>query len=240
MMPMVIGPDGAGTDGPLVVSPANIGGGFNSIFIPTAREFSEVYSPHARNASTCFVRGYKDRVGITVSGGATWSWRRTVFLFKGDRIREYFLENGQGQQYDALGDGSGNMTARVIGPMVDHIATLIRGLLYRGSQEIDWYDPFTAAIDTTRVTLLSDRLTSINPSNESGRTKLYNMWTPVNKNIMYTGYESSEVKISTPYSTESKVGCGDMYIFDQVRRDTGSATTGIPTELKFSPEGTFY
>lgn len=240
MMPVVVATDGTGTAGPILITPEEVGGGFNSLFIPSARRLFTDPSSYGRNANTIFVRGYKDRVNVTVSGGATWTWRRTVFTLKGSILRDFFTDNSQGEQYDGLGDGAGNAPARTIGPMDDNIATLIRSVIYRGTQEVDWYDPYTAAIDNTRVTLLSDKTMTINPGNESGRTRTYRFWQPINKNLTYSSYETDQTDVSSPYSVDSKLGCGDIYVFDQVRRETPSSSTNIPTQLRFSPEGTFY
>lgn len=240
MMPLVVDNAGVGTAGGLSVIPTETGGGFNSLFLASGREFKSNPSKHARNAATIFVRGYKDRVLLTVSGGSSWTWRRIVFAFKGPRIRNFWSDNTLGEQYWGLGSGSGSATARTIGPMPDQIATQIRDLLYRGSAQVDWYDPFSASIDTTRVTLFSDTTHSINPTNESGRTRSFNLWTPINKNLNYDGFEQEEGKVSRPYSTEGKPGIGDIYIFDQVRRDTPLASGAPLSEMVFSPEGTFY
>lgn len=237
MMPLVIAEDGTGTDGPILVTPSEVGLGFNSIYIPSARNFfSERISPHARNAETIFVRGYKEKVNVIVSGGGTWSWRRTMFCMKGSDIRDFWLESEAEPQYDSLGPSAGSSPTRSIGPMLDVIADQVRGLLYRGIQGLDWYDPFTASIDNQRVTLLSDKTITINPGNDSGRTRMYRFWQPINKNLMYYSFENDQLLTSTPYSVTSRPGIGDIYIFDQVRRETGLATDS----LRFSPEGSFY
>lgn len=240
MMPIVVDTSGVGTDGPLLVTPDDVGGGFNSLFIPSARNFTDYPTPYGRNSGTIYARGYKDRINLTVSGGATWSWRRTTFLMKGPKLRNFFLDNSQGEQYDGLGESAGAAPARTIGPMADQIADLIRAYIYRGRQGLDWYDPYTATLDKTKITVLSDKVYSINPGNESGRTRTFNFWTPLNKNIVYDGSESSQGRLSSAYSTEALPGVGDLYIFDQLRRDTPNASgTTLPT-LRFSPEGTFY
>lgn len=240
MMPVVVDTSGVGTDGPLLVTPEETGGGFNSLFIPSARNFTDYSTPYGRESGTIYARGYKDRIHVTVSGGATWSWRRTAFLMKGPRLRNFFLDNSVGQQYDGLGPSAGETPARTIGPMPDQIATLIRAYIYRGTQGVDWYDPLTASLDKTKITVLSDKVISINPGNESGRSRKYKFWTPINKNIVYGGHESSEIRVGSAYSTEALPGAGDLYIFDQVVRDTPNASGSIAPTLRFSPEGTFY
>lgn len=236
-MPLVIGEDGVGTDGPLLVTPAEPGLGFNSLYIPSARNFfAERISSHARNAETIFVRGYKEKVNVTVSGGATWSWRRTVFCMKGPDLRNFWLDTSAEPQYDSLGPSAGSSPTRSIGPMNDQIAVLIRGVIFRGINGLDWYDPFTAPIDTARITLLRDQVITINPGNESGRTRMYRFWQPLNKNLVYDSDENDQLVISSPYSVTSRPGIGDIYVFDQVRRETGAATASF----RFSPEGSFY
>lgn len=240
MLPVVVDPAGAGTNGPLLVTPSATGQGFNSLFIPSARNFSNQASPYARNSSTIFLRGYRDRVTVTVSGGSSWSWRRTVFFLKGPVLRNFFLDNSQGEQYDTLGASAGGVPARAIGPMVDQIATLIRDYIYRGVQDVDWYDPFNAPLNRDRISVLSDRLITLNPGNESGLTRTYRFWSPVNKNLVYDGFENSESRVSNPYSTDGLPGVGDLYIFDQVRMDTPNSGSTVSPTLRFSPEGVFY
>lgn len=239
-MPVVVGEDGVGTAGPIVVTPEDVGQGFNSLYIPSARRFIPDPTDHGRTAETIFVRGYKERINVTVSAGATWTWRRTVFTFKGPTIRDYWLDNNQPPQYDGLGDSAGATPARTIGPMIGQISTQIRSLLYRGAEGVDWYDPFTASINTTRVSLISDKIITINPGNESGRTRTYRFWTPINKNLAYSSWENDQSEISSPYSVSSKPGVGDIYVFDQVRRETPASSAALPAQLRFSPEGVFY
>lgn len=227
--------DGSGT---AVDGPIQVGTGFNSLFIPSARNYLTTPTQYGRNATSCFLRGYKERVNIVLGAGGVWTWRRIVFAAKGPFLREFWTDNGQVPQYDSLSPQAGEIPARVIGPVDNPIIDGLRGYIYEGTQGSDWYDTMTAKPDRQRITLLSDKVYSFNPGNESGRVKNFNFWYGINKNIMYDDDEQDDAVSSVPYSSPAKPGIGDIYIFDQVRLEAPAATG--TASFKFSPEGTIY
>jgi len=233
LQPVVVAADGTGATGPLLV-----GTGFASLFIASARNQSLSDWRSVRNTSTCYIRGYKEKLNITIGGGGTWSWRRIVFYYKGPLLRNAYSDTGAGEQYDTLGSGAGGIPQRAIGPISNAVQSIIEGILFAGSGSQDWNDSFRASVDTSRVTLHSDKIKSFNPSNESGRVHNANYWYPVNKNIVYDDDESGQSRVSSPYSVSSKAGCGDLYVYDLVRLET-PATTG-EASFKFWPEASFY
>jgi len=206
-MPTVLGTDGSSTSGGLLV-----GTGFNSLFLASSRHFMQNPTMHGRNTTTTYARGYRERINIKLGAGGTWSWRRVAFALKGPQIRNFWIDNSLIPPIDGLQDEFGQTTVRALNTVESPILTQITTLLFEGVQNEDWYDPYTAKVDKTRVTLLYDRVRSFNPGNESGKIINIKQWLPINKNIVYDDDENAQGMTSIPYSTEGKPGLGDGMI----------------------------
>lgn len=215
------GPTGSVTSGPITV-----GTGFESLFTPNARPWVATDGQNMRNSQSIFVRGYKEKVQVTISGGEPWMWRRIMFTVKGANL----WRDNPPPLYDA---GGGDMR-RLVSPPQEAQYVILRGELFKGVEGTDWGDVLTAKVDTQHVNLLSDRTFQMNPANDTGMTRNYSLWYPINKTIVYNDDENGASKQSSYLSTVGKAGLGDIYIFDYVtsRIAGGSITWGV--------EGTFY
>jgi len=232
-MPTVLSAAGDATSGGLLV-----GTGFNSLFLASSRHFMQNPTTHGRNVTSTYARGYRERINIKLGAGGTWSWRRVVFAMKGPQIRNFWIDNSLIPPIDGLQDEFGQTTVRALNTVESPILTQITTLLFEGVQNTDWYDPYTAKVDKTRVTLLYDRVRSFNPGNESGKIINIKQWLPINKNLVYDDDENAQGMTSIPYSTEGKPGIGDVYIWDMVRLES-PAQAGTAS-FQFTPEGTWY
>lgn len=236
MLPIVGNPDGSYTPGPLV-----IGTGATVFFCPTARGASSTdYGESHRQRQTCFMRGYKENLAITISGGGVWKWRRLCFTMKGQRL--FATAGSTIPWYDAGGlvgpDVSvGSMRRAMTNPSTTQYINM-RDYLWDGQEGSDWSNEFTAKPDTTRITVKSDRTRTLNPANDVGRAYNFKLWYPMNKNLVY-GDDEDQSQINTFYvSTESKAGMGDYYIYDIIQNLVPSPSG--TTALRFDPEGIMY
>lgn len=222
--------------GPLVPGPLVTTNGFASLYCPSARPLSESAADNQRTRPKTFSTGYKERLTVSVRTGAVWRWRRIVFTTKDTRF------------YDQVGDlvpwldqapgaDRSNM-ARGIHLVAGQQYVRIRDILYDGQEGVDWSNEFTAKVDTTRVTLLSDKTRTINPGNETGATRMYNCWYPTRKNLVYDDDESGSTKAANYISTRSKLGMGDLMVYDVVVCAINAP--GNTQDLAFSPEGVYY
>lgn len=237
MMPVVIAEDNVVTVGSYTsVAP------LLCLFVPNARDSrTSITNPAVRNSADIFAVGYKEKVRIDIIGGATFMWRRIVFMLKGDDLRRFMdsSNNGNipGQLYDQTTEGG---CRRVIGPLlgVTNAQKELQQYVFRGQQDTDWVDQFTAPVDTRRVTVKSDRTRTIRPGNATGASRAYKFWYPIRRTISYEDSMESNVVGDRPFSTAGLRGIGDMYVMDIMALT--NAGTSTATTYRFSPEGSFY
>lgn len=213
------------------------------LFVPNARTSrTSITNPAVRNASDIFAVGYKERVQITLNGGGTFMWRRVVFFLKGEDLRHGMdsseAGNIPGQLYNQTTEGG---CRRVIGALegTTNAREELQAYLFRGQMGLDWSSELTAPIDTRRVTVQSDRTRVIRPGNDTGASRLYNLWYPIRRTISYEDDLESNVVGDRPFSTAGLRGIGDMYIMDVMSIVTDQTEEPFTT-YTFSPEGSFY
>ena len=110
-------------------------------------------------------------------------------------------------------------------------------MLFRGEQNRDWSDPITAAIDTSRVDLKSDKLVVIKSGNQFGTNRSAKYWYPANKNLVYNDDEAGLAEFSQAYSVNDKRGMGNMHVVDLFIPGTGAGTADL---LKLTSTSTLY
>lgn len=213
-----------------------IGTNLNAVFVwcATARAASDGTAPGVpieqatRTASTCFMRGLKERIEIQCSDGLPWQWRRICFTTKSQ-----FLSVSTSFNVRQL---TSNGYVRVMNQLGDPLTSLYP-LLFRGQRTSDWNDPMIAPVDTTRVTLKYDKVISIASGNEDGCIRAYSRWHPMNKNLVYDDDEVGASENSNDFSVTSKAGMGDYYVVDIFRPRIGGA---VNNQLSINPSSTLY
>lgn len=208
------------------------------IYCPTARSLigNAVGGESDRQRQLTFARGYKEVTDITVIGGASWRWRRIAVSFKGPGLL-YDTTNTSASVNTAFYDDSDNGMTRVYTEAASSSqAVNWRTVLFDGDEGRDWSNPFVAKVDTSRVTLHYDRMVTINPGTTVGTTRSFRTWIPLNKNLLYDDDERGPGTNSSYVSVQSKIGMGDLYIFDYFNRDTGDNTGS----LQLLSEATYY
>jgi len=225
------------------VAPAVLNGGQDYIFpwICTARSMEAlndgVIAPAAkqaaRTATTCYMRGLKEKIQIQTSSGVPWQWRRVCFTTKSQDIVAAETSN---HRLAAL-TSSGWM--RVVNNIVGtELASEIVDPLFRGSLQSDWQgDVMNAQLDTTRVSVRYDKTFIIQSGNQSGVMRNFNFWHGMNKNLIYNDEEAGGNVQDDYYSTQAKPGMGDYYVVDFIRAGTGAVSND---HLQFNPAATLY
>lgn len=245
-------PEATPTAGGLVVRPnpfffsptPTAGAPTITIWTPYARRLlvgADAGANHSRNASEIFARGVSERVTMDFNDGAAWRWRRLVFCLKGDVLRTGNLPT---TYYEA--DAGADIQTRLLRPITmsdkqsstsfqQYVA--LRNLLFTGGVTIDWLSLFTAKVDESRVTLISDKVRTLRSGNEQPRVLTRKYWTPCNKMINYEDNESGATNTTSRWSTSGKPGMGDLYIVDIFGT---SQSTNPGSRLNFIPESTVY
>lgn len=222
-------------------STAVLVGGNTYIFpwVATARDNTigttpgNVFNAADRTATTCFMRGLKERIQIQTSSGMPWQWRRICFTMKGDDIT-LLNESGYKLQLE-----TSNGWARVVSNtgVASNLYNAIAPLLFKGASGVDWNNLFNAKIDNTRVSIKYDKTTPIRSGNASGMMKEYIRWHPMNKNLVYDDDENGEKEDEAIYSVDGRQGMGDYYVIDIIAAGTGATSTD---QLSFNPSATLY
>lgn len=192
---------------------------------PTSTEDQEADS--VRTATTCYMRGLKERVTFLTNSGASWRWRRICFTIRGTLPLEatpVSLETSNGW-------------IRLV-KRIESTSTWsnFQAIVFKGGAGVDWLDSYEAPLDTTRIDVKYDRRRVLNSGNQQGKYFDFGHWFPMNKNLVYGDDEFAQSENAASRSTTSKAGMGDYYIMDIIESATGlQADT-----LGFSPEATLY
>lgn len=236
MAPLTRNPSGVVEEGGI-----NFSTSFASLYVPTARKYST--SPGAgeanRQRQLTYSVGYKEKLMISIRGSGSFTWRRIVFRVKGgDFLRG--LDNTNVPWLDATADPkSGNMR-RVIQLLPDAAYINARDILFDGQEGVDWTNQLTAKVDTSRVSVMSDRTRNYSPKNESGLNVNHNLWYPTRKNLLYNDDENgADSNNQGSYlSATGPAGMGDMYIYDFMLNTIPDSAN--QQQCVFRPEGIYY
>ncbi|QJI53415.1 MAG: capsid protein [Gemycircularvirus ansal1] len=221
--------------------PALLQGGNTYVFpwLCTARDNTvgtdpgSVFQSSDRTASTCFMRGLKERIQIQTNSGVPWQWRRICFTIKGDYFTQ-FNESGY-KLYNETSIGWSRVVSNA--GVASNIALALRRVVFRGQEGNDWNNLFNAKVDNTRVSLKYDKTTSIRSGNASGMMREFNRWHPMNKNLVYDDDEDGSKEAESLFSTQGKAGMGDYYVLDIISAGTGATTSD---QMTFNPSSTLY
>lgn len=187
----------------------------------------------ARTASTCYMRGLKEKIQIQTSSGVPWQWRRVCFASKDDDI---ITQSTNTLRLSTITNAGWVRMVNNVGgtPMFNSIIDP----LFRGSLGGDFQgDLMTAALDTTRVDVKYDKTVIIQSGNQSGVMRNFNRWHPMNKNLVYDDEQAGGTESDSYYSTRAKPGMGDYYVIDFIRAGTGAQSSD---NLSFNPASTLY
>lgn len=203
----------------------------NNINIFGGTEQAPTYDASTRTASTCYIRGVKENLRFQTNTGIPWLWRRIVFSHRGPSpFNTLNSSDTPVQSYSPTIDtsvGPGRVWMNQAVNAMTNTTTSQYGLLFKGTLNKDYEDVFTAAIDTTRVDLKSDKTVRISSGNANGIFREYKRWYPVNKNLVYGDVESGDNTSASSYSVADKRGCGDIYIMDIIQAGTGATSSDL-------------
>lgn len=178
------------------------------------------YLATARNAETCFMRGLKEHVRIQTNSPLPWKWRRVCFTLKGDFLAELAPS---GTLYYDNWDSIGNV--RLVSQTNAIFRSAMDRILFKGSFGKDYRNYIDAVLDTDTVNVKCDKTMSIHSGNQQGVWRTFDMWHPMNKNLVYGDDESGDGVSSTGFSTPSKLGMGDYYIVDMIQPSLSGVNT---------------
>lgn len=205
-----------------------------SLWIPTARNMAlggNKGQRSQRTSTAAYIVGVKENITVTTSTGLPWQWRRVVFSFKGPALAQRpTTENPTITNPFYIDDGANGLTRTMINQNQNSDGARVSrqlGILFQGSQGIDWTNVMTAPTDTARISVMSDRIRNISSGNSQGVLREYKLWHSVRKNVVYDDEESGNVELSSYTSTAGKPGVGDVYIADFFTPGIGGAAADL-------------
>lgn len=211
---------------------------YEFLFVPTARDMfinnTSTIGPTAlnalRTASTCYIRGYSEKVHIQSSTSQPWVWRRIVFHAKGGVLAGTPPSNAL-PYVELVPQGFVRTVTNF------NQSSTLRDQLFRGKQGVDWTDIFMAPVDQNNYNPIYDKTMTITSGNDSGFNKVYSRWHQINKNLVYNDDEDGLGEDTSRTSTTGKPGCGDVYVYDILRAEAAATTAD---QLLFEPTGVMY
>nr|UBJ26152.1 capsid protein [Red panda feces-associated gemycircularvirus] len=234
--------------GPYLVNASN--GNNISVFCPTAMDLTSntggantIVQQAARTATTCYIKGFSEKIRIQTSSGIPWFWRRIVFrsrsgIFSLFAPADTPVQNNSGSV--SYTETSNGMQRLYFNQTINGANTTIFNIhdaLFRGTVNADWVDPQTAAVDTTRVDLVSDKRMTIRSGNQAGTVKDITLYHPYNQNLVYDDDENGQNETTAYTSVKDKRGGGDMFIYDLFTAGTGAGTSDV---LQLTSTSTLY
>lgn len=196
-----------------------------------------------RTSTKPYYVGLSETYGLIPSDNSLWHWRRIVFSSK----RNYGQEiSGTAASQIGVQSAGGGITLRPLRDISGDASAVNYGQLYTNLAEdlfvgifsTDWTNPIRAKVDTTRVSVISDRIRTITSHNDVARPANKKTYTRINKTVVYGDEENGVAMSTSAASVTSKSGIGNIYVVDFFNCPTPvSATT---TLLTVSTQSTMY
>lgn len=226
------------TQTPLVI-PGGVGGTLGWInFRATAMDINSdagaantIALASQRTAQTCYMRGFSEHIRVETNTGNPWFHRRICYTTKDDTFNTRNAADASGTQRDQVAQGAIETSSgwqRLAANMT--IETLPqtflgqKGVLFKGAEGVDWDDVIVAPVDTTRVTLKSDKTYVYKSGNERGILREHKLWHPMNKNLVYDDDESGQTEQTNNTSVQDNRGMGDYYVLDIFSQGASGST----------------
>ena len=207
------------------------------MFRPTAMDLTDsgnsantVVQSTQRTSQTCFMKGFAEHIRVETSSGNPWFHRRICFTSRDDAFIFRNSADTVGTERDQIAAGAietSNGWQRLAANMlIDSLAQTVlaqKGIIFKGSEGVDWDDVITAPLDTTRINVKYDKTFVYRSGNASGVLKEAKVYHPMNKNLVYDDDESGSTQSTATYSVKDKRGMGNYFVLDLFSQGTSGA-----------------
>lgn len=221
-------------------------GGGTALWMATAMDLNTgsglntVSQESLRTATSCYMRGLSEHLRISTSTGLPWFHRRICFTSKDYAF--YATASGDTPTitpFDSVETSNGWQRLflnQYINSMSQTRATM-EAIIFKGTFQKDWTDVLIAPVDSKRVTVKFDKTWTIKSGNTVGTVAERKLWHPMNATLVYDDDEDGVNQASSRYSTKSKTGMGDYYVYDIFTPLGGATSADI---LTVSANSTLY
>lgn len=186
-----------------------------------------------RTSTTCYMRGLSEHIRVQTSSGLPWFHRRICFTVKGQdpfADRATADTTSSPNPVDPYVDTSQGMQRLWLNMTINNMPNTINereSVLFMGANGVDWNDILTARVDTRRVTLKFDKTWTLRSGNANGTVYERKLWHPMNHNLVYEDDQSGVGEVTSYFSTDSKAGMGDYYIYDIITPGQGGSVADL-------------
>jgi len=238
-------PEGTVTSGPVTFNAAD--GLQTMLWMPTGRTRETIQGGDqgtiddiaTRTSTTVFYRGLSERIQIQTSGSGAWQWRRICFEFTSNAL-ETDIPGQTTLPRPYLFTSSGNMRALGPGMQAGSLGTAylthIFNFVFKGRQNVDWNNVFTAKTDPARIKIKYDKYRIIQSHNDTGVIKHYKDWLPMNRTFHYDEDEDAAEQSEAVYASATRGNMGNYYVFDLIF----PALSNTDESISFGPTATLY
>lgn len=169
-----------------------------------------------RTSTSTYVKGFSQTYTIIPSSSTCWWHRRIMFATKR-------LFGGSAAVSASIGaqvgpNSTSNLPMRDLGNITegpyDELRNDVLEELFAGTGGIDWISPFRASTDKRKVTVISDRSFNYSSSNEVPKPRVIRVYDAINKSLVYADEQNGLDMAPVPYSVNTKVGVGNIYVLD--------------------------
>jgi len=217
---------------PLVVAGGNTGATLAWVeFCPTVMDLTDMTNTNlnsvsaqaVRTATTCFMRGFSEKLRIETSTPNPWFHRRFCYTSKDQDLVTLSSVDTSGTDTAIVAAGgveTSNGWQRLAANMALYPTAMgntylkHRSVIFKGAQGVDWDDFITAPLDTTRIDVKFDKTWVYRSGNDQGILKETKLYHPMNKTLVYDDDEAGAGESSSSFSVSDKRGMGDYHIVD--------------------------
>lgn len=230
--------------GPLIVPGGPSTGGIPNnvgyvMWRPTSMDLTQagggpnsIVNQAQRTSSTCYMVGLSEHIRVETSSGNPWFHRRICFTSKNPVFYSRNDADPSGTERDQIAQGAietsngwQRLAANMLADTLPQTVLAQKGVLFKGSEGVDWDDVITAPIDTTRVDLKYDRTFVYRSGNQAGILKEHKLFHPMRHNLVYDDDESGDTMTTITVSVVDKRGMGNYHVLDLFSQGTSGATT---------------
>lgn len=188
------------------------------MFCPTYRFLVPNNAAYAayRTSSTPYIKGIAETFEFTPNDSSVWWHRRIVFSYKAPVAQNASAMSTLGAQATAEATSRRvfrDLSGETAGSYKDTV-TFTEQILFRGQQNTDWINPFTAPIDRSRVNLHSDKRLTLGSGNDAARPRITKRYDVINKTLVYDDDENGLTIVPSALSVQTKRGIGNIYVYD--------------------------
>lgn len=170
-----------------------------------------------RTSSRLWLKGISETLSFIPNDGSTWIWRRYIL-----RVKNQFSDDAITNSLIGAESTTGANTTRkwrnyaVASSQETINATYdrIQEQVYMGVKTTDWSNQMNAKLDNTKFDVIYDKTTHLRSGNQAGAPRRIRRYHPLNCSIQYDDEENGLSITPSPTSVNSKLGKGNIFIFD--------------------------